>query len=85
MCTPTISVDGHTLPIAIGSAEYVPNFVCDLQTYDYAQTDPVAATHDGSLAAVRVDEQRHTASTRNWASPLTHGTTRDDADTMEIE
>lgn len=83
MYTPAIAVDGHYLPVAIGSAEYVPNFVRDLDTYNTAQKDPVSNHDDGSVSLVRADERHAIHPNVSFQYRLNERSRREGADVME--
>lgn len=83
MYTPTIVVDGHELPVSLGSYEYLPNFVRDLTTYDAAQEDRVTPLDDGSTDIVRRDERRAIRSDVEWRERQNKRSAREGADVME--
>lgn len=83
MYAPVIAIDGYELPVTMGSFEYVPNFVRDLDTYTTAQTDRLTAVHDGGTALVREDEQRAVRTTAAWRQQQYHRQSREGADFME--
>ena len=83
MYTPSIMVDGYELPISLGSYEYLPNFVRDLNTYDVAQADQVTPLDDGSTGVVRLDERRAMRANLEWHKKQNQQNTREGSDTME--
>ena len=83
MYTPSIVGDGYELPISLGSYEYLPNFVRDLNTYDAAQTDQVTPLDDGSTSVIRLDERRAMRSNLEWREKQNEQNTREGSDTME--
>lgn len=83
MYTPIIAIDGYQLPVSMGAPEYVPNFVCDLSTYDEAQRDRVSMDDDGSRAMMREDEERSMRTNVSWRATYNTRCARDGADVME--
>ncbi len=83
MYTPSIVVDGYELPIHLGSYEYLPNFVRDLDTYDVAQADPVTPLDDGSTHSVHSDEQRALRANLEWHEKQYQQNRREGSDLME--
>lgn len=84
MYTPSIAVDGYTIPVGVtGGNEYLPNYVRDLSTYDAAQNDPITAEDDGSASIVRADLAHGMRPDVGWRDRFNHTLRRDDADIME--
>lgn len=84
MYTPMIAIDEYHVPVAIGSPEYVPNFVKDLSSYTVAQRDSVTNLDDGSVSIIRQDEQHAMHPTVSWRQQSRHAAHREGADIMEV-
>lgn len=84
MYVPCISVEGYHLPLNVTiGAEYLPNFVNDVTTYDRAQSEQVTAVDDGSVELVRDDERRSIRPTIDWVETRVKRNGREGADMME--
>lgn len=83
MYTPTIMVDGHTLPIGTVGHDYIPNFVRDLASYDIAQSEVLTPEQDGSAMVVRHDARRSAAPAVAWREAHIQSRRREDDDLLE--
>lgn len=84
MYTATIAVDGYELPVMpTADPEYLPNFVCDVQTYDIAQRDVLSMHDDGTAAMMQRDAELAAAPTTQWHTIQRRVAVREGADSME--
>lgn len=84
MYTATIAVDGYELPVMpTADAEYLPNFVCDVHTYDIAQRDSLTVHDDGTASMMRRDAELASTPTTQWHTIQRRRASREGADSME--
>lgn len=84
MYTSVLAIDGYELPLmTTATPEYLPNFVCDVNTYDTAQEHPMSPHDDGTALLVREDAARAAKPSTDWATTVAARYRREDSDSME--